>query len=236
MESRNKRRTISFKPSRTSIKLELEASQQKRSNVEKDLKRQDEWKRRNPVDGEVSEVSSVFSIEEKLEKARLESMPKYVPPLRRTDARSTNKYVARRVRIEAIKKVKEQLTYTSRLDQAFANTKRITEQQLDYLTKEIESNPQNFNSDFRSLRNYISEPKEKRKKIDVLDDFELTFYEDQINAQQEYDDHLQDIIKKCNIKIKNPKKVSLPFKESINLKSQDPHFYIEYMKKRSKIL
>ena len=127
MESRNKRRTISFKPSRTSIKLELEASQQKRSNVEKDLKRQDEWKRRNPVDGEVSEVSSVFSIEEKLEKARLESMPKYVPPLRRTDARSTNKYVARRVRIEAIKKVKEQLTYTSRLDQAFANTKRITE-------------------------------------------------------------------------------------------------------------
>ena len=162
--------------------FEIETAR-RNSTVDKAVVEQDDWKRRNPVDGEVSEVSSVFSVEEKLEKVRLEKLPKFVPPLRRTDGRSTNKYVARRVRIEAIKKVKEQLTYTSRLDQAFANTKRATEQQLDYLTSEITRNPSNFNSDFRSLRNYISEPKEKRKKIAVLDEFELTFYEDQIRAE-----------------------------------------------------
>ena len=140
MESRNKRRTISFKPSNTMREFEIDAMK-RNSSIDKPVVGKDEWRRRNPNDGEVSEESSVFSVEEKIEKVRLAKLPKFVPPLRRADGRSTNKYVARRVRIEAIKKVKEQLTYTSRLDQAFANTKRATEQQLDYLTSEITSNP-----------------------------------------------------------------------------------------------
>ena len=70
----------------------------------------------------------------------------------------------------------------------------------------------------------------------MLREFDDNFYTKQLRIQEENKEYIEEIAHQYKIKLRDPKKVSLPFKESINLKSQDEKYIYQYKKNRTKDL